>query len=246
MQHPRDTSWFLPDPSGGGPVEFDREDGSDHECGARRDFYDRQSQHQQPLPPRNSHPPPSGFRIPLASNAEFPPPEQVGPRACLDSNGVSSIYLASAILEDSVHPCKIAPSVHPPCRVSYDGGELHHHGRYDLLPITSDMEWVPTSDGEIPPGRRPIEGGYESNGEKLYHALGTIGGVDVPGKTGVHLVGRSSAFAIYSGLTIWNVDREARTSLTVIATTPSTNTRFCELWSTHGAFRTLGADLANM
>jgi len=59
------------------------------------------------------------------------------------------------------------------------------------------MEWVPTQNGEIPPGRRPVEGGYESNGEKLYHALGNIDGVDVPGKTGKHLGGANIPFASY-------------------------------------------------
>lgn len=61
-------------------------------------------------------------------------------------------------------------------------------GRYDLLPITLDMEWVRTSGKQIPPGRRPVEGGYEENGGKLYHALGNINGVKVPGKCGEHLV----------------------------------------------------------
>jgi hypothetical protein len=55
------------------------------------------------------------------------------------------------------------------------------------------MEWVPTARGEIPPGRRPVEGGYESNGAHLFHALGTFSGVQVPGKTGVHL--KSGHFA---------------------------------------------------
>ena len=44
------------------------------------------------------------------------------------------------------------------------------------------MEWAPTADDEITPGGRPIEGGYESNGERLYHAyhaVGNTGGVDV-------------------------------------------------------------------
>jgi len=115
----------------------------------------------------------------------------------MDANGVSPVYVGSAILDDSVHPCKIAPSVHPPCRVAYGGTEKDHHGRYDLLPITSDMEWVPTKNGEIPPGRRPIEGGYESGGDKLYHALGNIDGVDVPGKTGKHLAGANIPFGDY-------------------------------------------------
>lgn len=66
-----------------------------------------------------------------------------------------------------------------------------------MLPITPNMEWVPTSEGKIPKGRRPIEGGYESNGVKLYHALGVIDGVNVPGKTGEHLGGANVAFGGY-------------------------------------------------
>jgi Protein of unknown function (DUF3421) len=79
--------------------------------------------------------------------------------------------------------------LHPPCRVPYGGEERQHQGRYDLLPfIPSVMEWVTTSGGRIPEGRRPIEGGYEEDGSKLYHAAVRIGNVIVPGKTGLHLV----------------------------------------------------------
>lgn len=76
----------------------------------------------------------------------------------------------------------------PACRVPYAGSEHEHHGRYDLLPITPAMEWVITREGQLPPGRRLVEGGYEENGEKLYHAAAIISGVEVPGKTGHHLV----------------------------------------------------------
>lgn len=31
-------------------------------------------------------------------------------------------------------------------------------GRYDILPITREMEWVAARDGVIPKGRRPVEG----------------------------------------------------------------------------------------
>jgi len=135
--------------------------------------------------------PPSGFRIPLDPNAEFPSPDQLGRPPTTDFDGLTPVFIGSAIFPDSVHPCKIIPSLHPPCRVSYNGSEVAHHGRYDLLPITQDMEWVPSRNGQIPPGRRPVEGGYESSGGKLYHALGFIQGVYVPGKAGDRLVSRS-------------------------------------------------------
>lgn len=133
--------------------------------------------------------PPSGYRIPLSPNAEFPAPDRAGRPPAVDLNGSTPVFIGSAIFPNSVHPCKIIPSPQPLCRVLYDGSEVEHHGRYDLLPITQDMEWVPAKHGELPPGRRPIEGGYESNGNKLYHALGFIRGVQVPGKAGQHLRG---------------------------------------------------------
>jgi hypothetical protein len=49
------------------------------------------------------------------------------------------------------------------------------------------MEWVPAKKGEIPLGRRPVEGGHEANGLKLYHAIGIVDGLKVPGKTAAHL-----------------------------------------------------------
>lgn len=62
------------------------------------------------------------------------------------------------------------------------------------MPITNDMEWLTTKEGEVPVGRRPVEGGYEDDGNKLYHAVALIGGVEVPGKTGRHLSGANIAF----------------------------------------------------
>lgn len=153
---------------------------------------DTDRQYAQRLPPVQApprRPPKAGFRIQLDSDTEFPPPNQTGPPVCMDTDGVSPVFIGSAVLHDvSLHPCKISPSASPPCRIPYGGDEVEHSGKYDLLPITPDMEWVPTRNGEIPPGRRPVEGGYESGGEKLFHALGKVNGVDVPGKTGKHLV----------------------------------------------------------
>lgn len=139
-------------------------------------------------PPAYSRPPPSGFRVPLTTNAVFPS-AQAGAPVAYDADGTSPVYIGSALLERSVHPCKIAPRLTPPCRVPYGGAEFEHHGRFDLLPFDpATMEWVPTSQGRIPQGRRPVEGGYEEHGGKLYHALATVQNVRVPGKTGEHLV----------------------------------------------------------
>jgi hypothetical protein len=118
----------------------------------------------------------------------------------------SPIYFGSALFERSVHPCKIGPHLNPHAHVPYGmydtftchplsysfvplgGREQGHHGRYDLLPFDPNtMELVQTSRGEIPHGRRPIEGGYEEDGTKLYHTVALVDNLRVPGKTGTHL-----------------------------------------------------------
>ncbi|KZT07807.1 uncharacterized protein LAESUDRAFT_724804 [Laetiporus sulphureus 93-53] len=145
-------------------------------------------------PPPYQAPPPSGFRIPLSTESAFPASQQLGPPVCLDADQ-SPIYIGSAIFPNAVHPCKIGPHLSPPCRVPYGGGEHEHRGRYDLLPFDPQaMEWVRTARGEIPPGRRPVEGGYEEGGKKLYHAMAYVQGLRVPGKTGQHLAGCNYAF----------------------------------------------------
>lgn len=141
-------------------------------------------------------PPPSGIRIPLdTASSFFPSHDQLGPPVSYDADGVSPIFLGSALMGNSVHPCKIGPHLSPAAHVPYGGAEYLHHGRYDLLPfVPQQMEWVRTSHGRIPNGRRAIEGGYEEHGGKLYHALGTVAGLKVPGKTGEHLDGANLSF----------------------------------------------------
>jgi len=139
-------------------------------------------------------PPPSGFRLPLSTTGDFPDSQTLGPPPCYDADG-SPIYIGSALMGNSVHPCKIGRHLQPYVAVPYGGAEYGHHGRYDLLPFKPDqMEFVPTSNGWIPRGRRPIEGGYEDHGEKLYHAAAFINGVRVPGKTAEHLGACNVAF----------------------------------------------------
>ncbi|EIW83863.1 hypothetical protein CONPUDRAFT_39948, partial [Coniophora puteana RWD-64-598 SS2] len=141
----------------------------------------------------------SGRRIGLGPQSYFPGPDQAGQAPCEDAGG-APVYFGSAILDDgSVHPCKIAPHLGAQyaCRVPYAGREIAHMGRYDLLPYDANaMELVRTSHGRVPPGCRPVEGGCESGGQKLCHAVARVepGGVHVPGKAGEHLGGCHVAF----------------------------------------------------
>jgi hypothetical protein len=66
-----------------------------------------------------------------------------------------------------------------------EGDERGTSDEYDILPIDTDrMEWVPATNGRVPDGRDPVLGGWENSaGGTLYHAYGTVDGVDVPGKT---------------------------------------------------------------
>ncbi|KAI9461718.1 hypothetical protein BJY52DRAFT_1117082 [Lactarius psammicola] len=147
---------------------------------------------------RQQMPPPSGYRVPLGTPGQpFPGIDRTREAPFTDADGKSPVFLGSAIMQDgSVHPCKVAPSLpSAPCRVPFGGGELEHRGRYDLLPFVPDlMEFVLTSRGQVPPGRRPVKGGFEKSGQELYHAVAVINGVRVPGKTGAHLGGCNVAF----------------------------------------------------
>lgn len=137
-----------------------------------------------------TQPPPSGYRIPLSADSPFPPPNQAGTPPCYDLDG-SPLYFGSALMERAVHPCKVSPNLHPYARISYGGQELDHFGRFDLLPYDERaMVLVPSEYGRIPSNVRPVEGGYEEHGGKLFHGVGTVPGyehVRVPGKCGEHL-----------------------------------------------------------
>jgi len=155
-----------------------------------------------PNPP-NGPPPPysdqaspvSARRIPLNTQGPFAAKEDVGEVLLYDMDQQSPVYFGSAMMGQGVHPCKIVPHLTPLCRIPYGGSEIEHHGRYDLLPFNSEkMQLVPASGGRVPPGKRPVIGGYEEDGKELYHAVANVNGVEVPGKTGEHLPGCNVAF----------------------------------------------------
>jgi hypothetical protein len=124
-------------------------------------------------------PPASGHRVSLATDRPLPANLQdVGQPPFHDEDGVSPIYIGSSLTQNSIQPCTIGPHLRP----------YGHSGRYNLLPFRPhEMEWVQTSHGQIPYGRRPIEGGHEEKGAKLYHAAALINGLKVPGMAGEHL-----------------------------------------------------------
>ncbi|KAG6820941.1 hypothetical protein H0H93_009177 [Arthromyces matolae] len=133
-------------------------------------------------------PPPSGYRVPLTTTSPFPDAAVAGPVVTYDHSGYP-LFVGSALFDNSVQPCKIGSHLQPFAFVAFGGAERPHHGRFDLLPFNPQtMEWVRTSYGQVPPGRRPIEGGYEDHGAKLYHGLALVNGVKVPGKAGQHLL----------------------------------------------------------
>jgi len=142
-----------------------------------------------------ARPPPSGFSIALSNTTPAPSPRTLGPPAGVDADGTSPVFFASVLLPSSVHPCKYAPHLGG-VRYGYGMREMEHEGRYDVLPfVPEEMELVWTRDGRVPVGRRPVEGGYEEGGARLYHALATLqGGVKVPGKCGEHLSGANIPF----------------------------------------------------
>ena len=95
--------------------------------------------------------PPAGLRVPLTTRTGTPPQQDtLGPAPFKDLGG-EAVYVASALIGKSVHPCKVCyfPNVGVGVRVPYGGQELVHEGRYDILPITNQMEWVTTSGGQV-------------------------------------------------------------------------------------------------
>ncbi|KAG8727436.1 hypothetical protein FRC12_022504 [Ceratobasidium sp. 428] len=128
-----------------------------------------------------------GYRIPCSTEDKIPEVVFEIETEFRDEHG-DPVYVASALFGKSVHPCKCVPSSGAPCRIPWGGEEHVHHGRYDVLPITDDMEWVPASGGVNPDGRMPVEGGHEGGG-RLYHAYAEIDGIKIPGKSGRHLGG---------------------------------------------------------
>jgi hypothetical protein len=153
----------------------------------------------------NLRPPLSGFRMRMHSGAPFPY-DRAGEPPFRDLNG-APVYLGSAVLQPQavvtmltpnkrdtapiVVPCKVTPHLNPDHHVAWQGRETWRN-EYEVLPFDpARMEWVQTSDGHIPDGRTPVEGGYDADHSPFFHAYGSVvwgnRTIDCPGKTSVAL-----------------------------------------------------------
>jgi hypothetical protein len=93
---------------------------SKKEHGSRSIFQGHPPEGPPPYSPPINYPP-SGYRVPLSTTAPFPTPQQAGQPPCYDADGVSPVFIGSALLQSSVHPCKIAPHLQPVCRMPFGG-----------------------------------------------------------------------------------------------------------------------------
>ncbi|XP_064484359.1 uncharacterized protein LOC135397001 [Ornithodoros turicata] len=75
-------------------------------------------------------------------------------------------YICRAEHGGDVLPGKIVRSQNV-CYVSHTGSEHAHHAYQVLVPLgESQFDWVPESDGRLPPGA--VQGGVTKSGEPLY------------------------------------------------------------------------------
>ena len=92
----------------------------------------------------------------------------------MDSN---KWFFASVLHEGSITPSWAYPSG-TPSYFAYEGTTVATcTGPYSILPYLRDrMVLVPATDGKIPAGVTPVEGGKDKQGRLLYHAVGWISG----------------------------------------------------------------------
>lgn len=109
--------------------------------------------------------------------------------AATDLDGTTSLYFGSAILPGEILPGKVVQM--RTCKVLHNDAVVERNVGFSILPFSVEMELVPTSRGAIPQGRRPVEGNYDRQGRKLYHAMLYVVGRQFPGMCAEHLVSAS-------------------------------------------------------
>ncbi|KAH7102992.1 hypothetical protein BKA62DRAFT_698263 [Auriculariales sp. MPI-PUGE-AT-0066] len=130
-------------------------------------------------------PPQHAIPVDLRNGGRFPSLGLTGPppTSCREY----PVFIGLAPYMGGLVPCKVVNST---CaKIGHTYKEYQIDGPFFVVPLNPlMMEWVHTSHGKIPHGRRPVEAGFEHTGEALYHAVGLVDGVRVPGKAGEHLI----------------------------------------------------------
>ncbi|KAF9225158.1 hypothetical protein BS17DRAFT_581739 [Gyrodon lividus] len=109
--------------------------------------------------------------------------------AATDFDGVTPLYFGSAVMLESILPAKVIET--RVCQALQDDIVVERSVGFSILPFDADMELVPASYGAIPRGRRPVQGNYDAQGRKLYHAMIYVLGRKIPGMCGEQLVSAS-------------------------------------------------------
>ena len=119
-----------------------------------------------------------------------------------DANSDKKVYFSSAEVNGSLVPCKASESETPMACAAWAWKE-HVRESFTILRFDRDLLELVTVYGSdcVPPGRRPVIGGHEANGEPLYHSVAEWDGHFIPGKAAQHLVRNILAFMILPLLT---------------------------------------------
>lgn len=133
-------------------------------------------------------------RIKTYYGNSFPPSSQTLTAPSIGKDG-RRLYFGSAFLTNThIRPSKVSDfTKKPECRYALNGKEVSHPGQFSILPFdTRKFELVPATNGQLPLGRRPVTGGFDENGEEMFHCLVYAGPSgqerDLPGLTSIALV----------------------------------------------------------
>ncbi|KAK4046181.1 hypothetical protein OIO90_006625 [Microbotryomycetes sp. JL221] len=141
-----------------------------------------------PGPATNDPRTPAGIRV-TVRDGRFGDTARFGPSI---NSADYPTYVATLLIQGGAHPGNVRAGRGS---APYGGSETFRD-TLDVLPITSDMQWVDAFYGYVP-NCKPIIGGYESNGQVLYHAMAQFDDIWIAGKTAPHLYGANFPYDGY-------------------------------------------------
>ncbi|TFK45348.1 hypothetical protein OE88DRAFT_1223907 [Heliocybe sulcata] len=107
----------------------------------------------------------------LDTSSLQPGQKYLGPPVAYDADN-NPVYLGVVELDGGMIPCKVNPALSPwPVRApGPNWQERRPQGRFILLPFDpSTMEWLPSTHGRVPPGKKAVEAGYSADRRTMYY-----------------------------------------------------------------------------